>query len=295
MAAPWRFFSGSPGPAADEMALDAALLAKAKTPALRIWSLSEPAELIGVFDLPGAAGAIRRPTGGRAVKMEPGVTGWSVVVPGGEDPAATAEQVACAAAAAISGAGVRDPDIIEKDGKKIGWFGGAGVGTNVLVQGAISQPPEGFADGLKKSLAGAFSVEITDGALDPEEEELVMNPPAAPAAPPDGAIGDLPGSVVKLRATVIANEDFKKIRSANFTGTFSAYPNDLVPRLEACVAGAAINEAPDLIENFFAKESGGVAGIQAGDFFMALSLAFMKTRLTGSSAPDPNAWKKEVK
>lgn len=294
MAASWRLLSGSPSPAADEMALDMALLKAANQPALRLWRLSEPATLTGANDLPGKPGSVRRPTGGGTFATDTLAAGWSVVVPTTEDPVGVVDKVTRAIAAAYGG-GVEftSPDLFEQGGKRVGWAGGAGSGRCVLVQGVFYAVPGGFADALKKAVLQVVPGEVTEGELSPEEEEAAMEPVPARPSPPQGPSGDLPTAAGTVRATIVPQPGLKQIKEAYFSGSFNAYPWGLLESLQKAVAGVTIQSAPTLFEEFFTKNPGRVAGVQPGEFFTALSLAFMKVRLAASAAPDPDAWKKE--
>ncbi len=96
-----------------------------------------------------------------------------------------------------------------------------------------------------------------------------------------------------IRTTLLPGEGLSRIGSVEFSGTYKENPEGVLRGLEAILEGATIDEAPKLIEGFFAKNPGAVPGIDSGEFFMALSMVFMKVRRAASSAPDPSDWKKE--
>jgi hypothetical protein len=273
------------------MALDAALLERAAQPVLRVWRLSQEAELVGTHEGPAAAAAVRRPTGGGNFVVPASAGGWTVVIPTEEEPVDVFEQMACAAASSRS-AGFRDPDAIEADGKRVGWVGGASLGMSVLAQGVFLEAAEEYAEGLRAALGKAFSVEVVDGDLTPEEREAEGPSGSDPGTPLEGVSGELRTKGGIVRATIVPGEGRNVVRSARFTGDFNAYPRDIVGLLEETIAGTPIDEAPGKIEDFFAQTQGRVAGVEPGEFFTVLSLAFMKVRRASSSAPDPTAWKK---
>lgn len=294
MAVPWRLISGSPRSGSEVMAVDAALLARGRSPALHLWNVSAPAILVGAHEAAGEPGSVRRSTGGGTFVVGPPAAGWSVLLTDVDDPADAVDRVACTVATAMAkfgvGADFRGPDLIEADGKRIGWAGGASLGKNVLVQGAISEPPEEFGLALMEVLAEIFEAEIAEGDVTAEERPGAA--PAEPQALSGGVTGELPTAGGKVRATLVPGDAPKRIAQTRFTGNFNAYPGDTVRLLGAALAGTLIDDAPGLIEDFFAKNAGRVAGVEPGEFLTALSLAHMKVRLTASTAPDPNAWKR---
>ncbi len=113
-------------------------------------------------------------------------------------------------------------------------------------------------------------------------------------AAPSSVSGELPTSGGVVRATIVPGEGRNQIKSVRFDGTFKKASADSLGGLEAMLAGKTIDDAPGLIEDFFRDNPGAVVGVQPGEFLTALTLAFMKVRIAASSAPDPNAWKKEL-
>lgn len=105
--------------------------------------------------------------------------------------------------------------------------------------------------------------------------------------------GELPIKGGMLRVRLLPGDGLNLIRAAQFSGPFTCRPDSAVRRLEETLAGASIDEAPGRIEEWFDKNPGAVAGVEAGDLLTVLSLAHMKVRRERSQAPDPAAWKKE--
>lgn len=288
MAVPWRLLSGPPATAAETLAVDAALLERATSPVLRLWNLSEAAKLVGTNAATLEAGAVRRPTGGGAFMVEPQATGLSVVLTGVKDGADEFDRVACAVAVLLERLGImaefEDPDKIQADGKRLGWIGGAGAGSNVLVEAVITAVPEDFGAGVVEAFSEFFDAEIEEGELSADEKAAAAAARPEPASPPkEGVTGDLPTSGGMLRATIVPGDVPKQIRAARFTGTFNAFPREFVPGLEAAVAGRSIDDAPTLIEEFYRKTAGGVARVEPGEFLAVMSLAHMKVRRAASS------------
>jgi hypothetical protein len=98
-----------------------------------------------------------------------------------------------------------------------------------------------------------------------------------------------------LRVRMLPGGARNVIRAVQFSGPFQAKPESAVRRLEEALAGVSIDEAPGKIEDWFAANPGVVTGVEPGDLLTVLSLAHMKVRITQSTAPDPEAWKKEMK
>lgn len=114
-------------------------------------------------------------------------------------------------------------------------------------------------------------------------------------ATPQSVSGELPTSGGVVRATIVPGSGLNQIGSVQFSGTFQAASADALRKLEGMLAGKKIDDAPGLIEDFFRDNPGAVPGVQPGEFLTVLTLAFMKVRIAASTAPDPNAWKKELK
>ncbi len=114
-------------------------------------------------------------------------------------------------------------------------------------------------------------------------------------ATPQSVSGDLPTADGMLRATIVPGEGRNQIKSVQFSGAFKAASADALPQLQAALAGKTIDEAPGLIEDFFRDHPDAITGAAPGEFLTVLTLAFMKVRIAASTAPDPNAWKKELK
>lgn len=111
--------------------------------------------------------------------------------------------------------------------------------------------------------------------------------------PPGSISGEHRTSGGVIRTTLLPGEGLSLIGSVEFSGTYRENPDGVLRGLEAILEGSTINEAPKLIEEFFAKNPGAVPGIDSGEFFMALSMAFAKVRRAASTAPDPSDWKKD--
>jgi lipoate-protein ligase A len=288
MSVAWRLMSGPPATAAETLAVDAALLDRATSPVLRLWNLSETAKMVGANAATVETGAVRRPTGGGTFTVEPQATGLSVVLTGVKDGADEFDRVACAVAVLLERFGIlaefEDPDKLQADGKRLGWIGGAGAGTNVLVEAVITSAPEDFGAGVVEAFSEFFDAEIEEGGLTEDEKAAVTAARPEPAPPPrEGVSGDLPTSGGMLRATIVPGDVPKQIRAARFTGTFNSFPREFLPGLEASVAGKSIDDAPTLIEEFYRKTPGGVARVEPGEFLAVMSLAHMKVRRAASS------------
>jgi hypothetical protein len=269
------------------MAVDAALLERAKGPVLRVWNLSAPAKLAGMHQSGLKPGSVRRPTGGGTFEMGPDAVGFSVLLTKMKDPADAADRVACSASTSLEGE-FRYPDILEVDGKRVGWLGGTSRGDRVLVQGAIENPPESFTLAFLEMLSEAFEAEITEGELEAAETE-----PVAASGEAETVAGSVSGTLPTEGGNVCATIAPGAALSVRFSGTYNAYPGDLLRGLEKIVAGGTIDEAPTRIEEFFSACRGCVCGVEPGEFLTVISLAHMKVRRTTSAAPDPEAWKKE--
>jgi len=109
---------------------------------------------------------------------------------------------------------------------------------------------------------------------------------------PEGEVFE--GADGLLRAAVRSAHDRKRIDQVRFSGTFCALPRTTIRDLEEELGGVKIEETPARIEDFFLRTGAEIPGLSAGDFFTALSLAFMKQRISLSAAPDPESWKKEL-
>ena len=107
--------------------------------------------------------------------------------------------------------------------------------------------------------------------------------------------GDLPVKGGVLRVAIVPGAGRNQIQSVRFSGPFQAEPAGALERLHQALAGAKIDQVPARIEDFFAQNAGALPGVEPEDFLTVLTLAFMKVRLTTSSAPDPTAWKKDLK
>lgn len=114
-------------------------------------------------------------------------------------------------------------------------------------------------------------------------------------ATPAGVSGELPISGGMLRAVIIPGEGRNQIRSVQFSGPFKAATPAALAGLQEALGGKTIDEAPGLIEDYFRDHPGAITGAAPGEFLTALTLAFMKVRMASSSAPDPNAWKQELR
>lgn len=154
-----------------------------------------------------------------------------------------------------------------------------------------------FEKALVEKLFWAFD----EGALAPEERALL-----APRVTeirsetwleslrvPEGTVTD--ASCASVKATVSHGAQRNQIQSVVFSGEFSSRPRSAVRDLERELANTSIDEAPVRVEDFFTKTGAEVPGLTPGDFFMALSLAFMKRRVAQSAAPDPMGWKKDLR
>lgn len=96
----------------------------------------------------------------------------------------------------------------------------------------------------------------------------------------------------QIKATIVPGEKRNQIQTVRFSGTFKASPDGIIGKLEAALAGVLIDHAPMKIEDFFMKNPDAQVSVAPGEFLTVLTLAFMKRRLSTSSAPDPAAWKK---
>ena len=114
-------------------------------------------------------------------------------------------------------------------------------------------------------------------------------------ATPQSVSGDLPTAGGMVRATIVPGEGRNQIKAVQFSGAIQVASPEALPRLQASLAGKTIDEAPGLIEDFFRDNPGAITGVAAGELLTVLTLAFMKVRIAASTAPDPNAWKKELK
>jgi hypothetical protein len=79
----------------------------------------------------------------------------------------------------------------------------------------------------------------------------------------------------------------------SFSGTFKSEPPGILGSLERALGGSSINEAPGKIEDFFAQNPTALPGVEPEELLTVLTLAFMKVRRSSSTAPDPEAWKKQ--
>lgn len=162
---------------------------------------------------------------------------------------------------------------------------------------AVDELRAAFETALVEKLAWAFD----EGALAPEERALLASRVpeirseawVASHRAPEGTVTDAVCASVK--ATVSHGTQRNQIQSVVFSGEFSSRPRAAIRDLERELSNTTIDEAPVRIEDFFTKTGAEVPGAMAGDFFMALSLAFMKRRVAQSAAPDPQDWKKEIK
>jgi hypothetical protein len=111
-------------------------------------------------------------------------------------------------------------------------------------------------------------------------------------AAPNEVTGELPTGAGVLRATIVPGEGKNRIQSVKFSGIGG--DEAALGRLEVSLAGIRIEQAPGRIEDFFNQNPNAAPGVQPGEFLTAMTLAFMKVRLASSSAPDPQAWKKEL-
>jgi hypothetical protein len=107
--------------------------------------------------------------------------------------------------------------------------------------------------------------------------------------------GELPIKGGMLRVRMLPGTARNVIRAVQFSGPFKAEPESSMRRLEEALAGVSIDEAPGRIEDWFSANPGALSGVEAGDLLTVLSLAHMKVRITQSTAPDPSAWKKELR
>ena len=105
--------------------------------------------------------------------------------------------------------------------------------------------------------------------------------------------GELPISGGILRVRLLPGSARNVIRAVQYSGPFTCTPESAMRRLEESLAGTTIDEAPGRIEDWYAKNPQAVSGVEPGDLLTVLSLAHMKVRITQSTAPDPNAWKKQ--
>ena len=108
---------------------------------------------------------------------------------------------------------------------------------------------------------------------------------------PEGVIGEVDTGVGTLRATIVPGNQRNQIGTVRFSG-LQLSSEDVLRELEAALDGCNIDLAPAKIEDFFIKNSQGLTGVFPGEFHTALTLAFMKVRLSSSVAPDPSDWKK---
>ena len=104
--------------------------------------------------------------------------------------------------------------------------------------------------------------------------------------------GDLPVKGGMLRAAIVPGDGRNQIQTARFTGPFRDEPAGTLARFQDSLAGTTLDEAPAKIEDFFAKNTGALPGVEPEDFLTVLTLAYMKVRRAASSAPDPSDWKK---
>ena len=105
--------------------------------------------------------------------------------------------------------------------------------------------------------------------------------------------GELPIAGGILRVRLLPGQARNVLRAVQFSGPFTARPESAVRRLEEALAGVSIDEAPGRIEDWYAQNPGALSGVEPGDLLTVLSLAHMKVRITQSTAPDPNAWRKQ--
>ena len=105
--------------------------------------------------------------------------------------------------------------------------------------------------------------------------------------------GELPIAGGILRVRLLPGQARNVLRAVQFSGPFTCRPESAVRRLEEALAGLSIDEAPGRIEDWYAQNPGAISGVEPGDLLTVLSLAHMKVRITQSTAPDPNAWRKQ--
>lgn len=331
----WRLLDGAPRPAAWQTACSAALLrarAEGGSPdTFRFLSFQHPCVLLGAYQIAPAADGTdlqRRITGGPAVFAGPTEVAWELVVGRRESPEAV--QATAAALRNLGFPADPGPDCLLLNRRAVCWFVETSERQAALFQGLISvRPPDppsphvsaaislheaggGEApapEALRAAIADAFrdrfAVSLEPGDPTPQERAFVAE--AIPAfrseewvrsvRVPEGTVTEATtvGKGAAVRAFVAHGGERNRIERVVFSGEFCARPREAVGGLERELAGTSIDEAPARIENYFVRTGAEIAGLSPGDFFTALSLAFMKRRVAQSAAPDPQAWKKELR
>jgi lipoate-protein ligase A len=289
---------------------------------IRFLSFSHPALLLGAHQLASEfKGELqRRITGGPAVPVGPDVLGWEILI-SRKSPPETADVLLAAlkilgypaqpqpGGAALGGKAVaRTVQTSEKGALLVQGFlfvrrpADADVASLLDSGAGASPPPAEIRRAFVEAYSDRLGVHIEPGDLTNEERALLAT--RVPEVRSDAWIRPAPAGQVfeasargkggSVRASVVHGEERNRIRQVVFSGDFCAHPRTAVRDLEKELEGSLIDEAPARIETYFTRTGAELTGLVPGDLFMALSLAFMKRRLTLSSAPDPSAWKKEA-
>lgn len=323
----WRLLEEGPRPAAWQIAMGAALL-EARAGGLspdtfRFVEFAHPCLLLGAHQpAPESAGEMqRRITGGPAVHVDPRQLAWEISASKGD----LAGPVADAVVETLREHGYpadRGPDCVLLNRRPVCWTVETSHKQALLLQGFLSV--EGETSGITLFEAGGgrapsldeLRTTLAEGivrrlglSLEPGEATMEERAHLAQEIPafrreewirsvrlPEGTTTEATtiGRGAAVRASVLHGPERNRIARVVFSGEFCAHPRGAVRGLEEDLADTAIDEAPARIENYFARTGAEVPGLAPGDFFTALSLAFMKRRVAQSAAPDPLAWKKEL-
>ncbi len=326
----WRVLPADPHPAAWQTALGASLL-EARAGGLspdtfREAAYAHPCILIGAHQLvPEGDGPFqRRITGGPAVAVDPRRLAWEFVASRGGS--ATGAIEALVETLRHHGYPVDPgPDCVILNRRAVAWFAETSWRRALLLQVFVAVVPcdgergttslfeEGggrapsieelrtsFGEALRKKLA----LSTEPGTLTAEERahlasrlpEFRSDSWLHSVALPEGAVTEATtiGRGSAVRVAVVHGSRRNHVERVVFSGEFCTHPRGAVAELERELSGTSIDEAPARIENYFVRTGAEWVGLAPGDLFTALSLAFMKRRVSQSSAPDPEAWKKDA-
>lgn len=318
-----RLLDSKPETAAWHVACDAALLearAGGLSPdTLRFFGSESPTLLLGAHQLEAAGVEVaRRITGGPSVRLDSGTLGWSLTLSRKAGIDAMRRKAAEAVAAALRPFGYPaepGPRGVVLSRRIVCPIVETSEGSALLIQGflfvtgevSLFEAAGGTApavDEIRQAVARSFEVAWEPGALTTEERAfLAAKIPEMRAAewvrsvrPPEGAAfrGVAEGDGVSVRADVLPGERRNVLRRVVFSGDFCAHPRSVVRELEKELENTTVDEAPARIQGCFLRAGAEMPGLSPGDFFAALSLAFMKRRIALSEATDPAAWKKEL-
>ena len=326
----WRLLDPEPQTAAWHVACDTALLearAGGLSPdTLRFFSCDPPSLLLGAHQFESGPDGCRRITGGPSVVLDSNTVGWTLTLSRKSGIDEMRRRVAAAAAEALRPFGYPadpGPRGLRLSRRVVCPIVETSEGAALLIQGFLfvagTRPPaislfeaaggsapstDEVRQALARSFAERFEVSLEKGALTTEERALLAAKiPEMRAAdwvrsvrPPEGETfrGIAEGDGVAVCATVLPGERRNALRRVVFSGDFCAHPRSAIRDLQKELGDTAVDEAPARIQGFFLRAGAEVPGLSPGDFFTALSLAYMKRRITLSTAADPAAWKREL-